>query len=90
MADLRRRGIALALAGVLGACVPVAEPDRNACGAAGMQGLVGQSRDVLAAMTLPAGTRVIAPGMAITEDYRPDRLNIDLDEKDRIVRVWCG
>jgi hypothetical protein len=55
-----------------------------------MQSLVGQGRDVLAAMTLPQGTRVIEPGMAITEDYRADRLNLDLDAGGRITRVWCG
>ena len=34
--------------------------------------------------------RVIRPGMAVTMDYRTDRLNIDLDEKDVITRLHCG
>ena len=34
--------------------------------------------------------RVIRPGDAVTKDYREDRLNIDLDAKDRITRIWCG
>ena len=80
----------LALAMVLAGCVSADAPDQNACGAAGMQSLVGQGRDVLAAMTLPQGTRVIEPGMAITEDYRADRLNLDVDAGGRITRVWCG
>lgn len=84
------RGVVLALAMVLAGCVAADAPDQNACGAAGMQSLVGQGRDVLAAMTLPQGTRVIEPGMAITEDYRADRLNLDLDAGGRITRVWCG
>ena len=83
-------GRALVLALAVGGCVPTAEPDRNACGAAGMQGLVGQGSVVLAAMTLPAGTRVITPGMAVTEDYSTSRLNIDLGADGRITRVWCG
>lgn len=89
--------VALGLAG----CTPVAPPvpDRlppdpapnaRACGAAGLRGLVGQPRSVLAAMNLVAGTRVIEPGMAITEDYRETRLNIDLDAQGRIARLWCG
>jgi hypothetical protein len=41
-------------------------------------------------MNLVAGTRVIEPGMAITEDYRETRLNIDLDAQGRIARLWCG
>lgn len=85
---MRRLALILAL-GVAG-CVAAEEPDRNACGASGMQGLVGQDRAVLAAMALPSGTRVIEPGMAITEDYSTARLNIDLDARGRITRVWCG
>lgn len=74
----------------LAGCVEGEGPVTDACGAAGMQSLVGQGRDVLAAMTLPTGSRVIEPGMAVTEDYREDRLNIDLDDQGRIARVWCG
>lgn len=43
--------------------------------------------------TLDAGAkaaRVIRPGQAITEDFSPDRLNIHLDERERIVRLNCG
>ena len=78
--------LALALAG----CVAPPTPEQNTCGTDGMQGLIGRDKSVFAAMTLPAGTRIISPGMAITEDYRPSRLNIDLDKAGRIVRVWCG
>ncbi len=83
-------GRAPLLALVLGGCVAAEEPDRNACGAAGMQGLVGQGREVLAAMTLPIGTRVIEPGMPVTEDYSVSRLNIEFGADGRIARVWCG
>jgi hypothetical protein len=86
---MMRLGAAVAVLALAG-CVMAEEPDGNACGAAGMQGLVGQDRAVLAAMTLPVGTRVITPDMAITEDYSTQRLNIDLDAAGRISRVWCG
>lgn len=89
--------MAAGLALTLAACVegtpppPGPEPDGpNACGAAELQGLVGQHRDVLAAMTLPAPTRVIEPGMAVTMDYSARRLNIELDETGHITRVACG
>ena len=75
---------------VLAAAGCTTEPEQNACGAAGMQDLVGQDKAVLATMTFPVGTRVIEPGTAVTEDYRPDRLNIDVDAGDRITGVWCG
>jgi hypothetical protein len=84
-----KRLAAVALALVLAGCV-AAEPQQNACGAEAMQDLVGKDRAVLAAMTLPAGTRVITPGMAITEDYSASRLNIDLDARGRITGLWCG
>lgn len=88
----------LALVAVLAGCVaevppsqpPVQPPGPDACGASGMQGLIGQDRAVLAAMSLPMGTRVIEPGQPVTTDYSPQRLNIDLDARDRIVRLWCG
>ena len=34
--------------------------------------------------------RVIRPGMAVTMDYRIDRLNVDLNDKDVVTRVHCG
>ena len=87
---MRMRLATLALAPLLAACVTVQEPDRNACGADGMQGLIGKDRAVLAAMALPRGTRIITPGMAVTEDYSASRLNIDIDARDRIAGLWCG
>ncbi|MEF3047906.1 I78 family peptidase inhibitor [Pseudotabrizicola sp. L79] len=88
------RGSGLGLALLLAGCVAPEGPDRvpperGACGAGELQGLVGQSGDVLARMTLPEGTRIIGPVTAVTMDYRPDRLNIDLDAAGRITRVHC-
>ena len=34
--------------------------------------------------------RPIAPGQPITKDLRPDRVNVELDANNRIVRVHCG
>lgn len=79
----------LALTLALAACV-AGEPLQNACGADGMQDLVGKDRAVLAAMSLPQGTRIITPGMAVTEDYSASRLNIDIDARNRISGIWCG
>lgn len=84
------RHLILAGALVLGACVAAETPVENACGAAGLQDLLGKDRSVLAAMTLPMGTRIITPGMAVTEDYSPTRLNIWLDRQGRIERISCG
>lgn len=87
---VKLRAAILAGALVLGACVAAEVPAASACGADGMQDLVGQEKSVFAAMTFPVGTRIIEPGMAITEDYSETRLNIDIGADGRITRVWCG
>ena len=83
------RGLAFVLAGIipLAACQPV-PPD--ACNAAALQGLVGQDKSVLAAMTFPARTRSVEPGSRITRDLVPTRLNILIDPSGRIEKVSCG
>ena len=82
---MRRMVLALAF---LPACVQAETED--ACGAAGFQGLIGQTGEIARLLELDHPVRVIAPGMAVTMDYRPDRINFELDEQDRIVVVRCG
>lgn len=86
-----------ALALTLSACVPVVtgtEPtplaDLSQCGGTALHVLVGQP-----ATTLPdAGgwtvLRVIQPGMMVTMDYSATRLNVRVDEADRILALDCG
>lgn len=76
----------------LGACVetPPTDPLAPACGAEGLSGLVGQNRKVLETMKFANTVRVIEPGMAVTMDYNPTRLNIELDAKGTITRLTCG
>ena len=62
----------------------------TSCGAEGMQRLVGQPEEVLAKMRLKPPVRILKPGMAVTQDHRPDRLNIVLDETGTIIRLYCG
>jgi hypothetical protein len=62
----------------------------DACGAAAMQEFAGQRVDALNDVDLPEGTRVLFPGMAATMDFRPDRLNFEIDGSDQITRVYCG
>jgi Peptidase inhibitor I78 family len=79
----------LALVLAVAGCV-AAEPEQNACGADGLQSLIGQDDAVLAAMTFPQGTRFLYPGTPVTEDYSPVRLNIDIEQSGTITGVWCG
>ena len=59
------------------------------CGADRLQGLVGQDAGIIAEIEIDAPLRVIHPGMAVTADYNPGRLNIAVDEAGIITRVWC-
>ena len=34
--------------------------------------------------------RIIRPGMAVTMDYAPQRLNIEVNAAEIITRVHCG
>lgn len=81
----------LPLAFLMACTIETAEPPAgDACGAAALQDLVGQPASVLAAMTFPAPTRVIRPGQAVTMDYNPARLNIEVNAAEIIFRVGCG
>lgn len=74
----------------------VIDDDFNeSCDAKAAEQYVGQMLDEALgerakAATGARGVRVIRPGMAVTMDYRPGRLNIELDEAGRIVRFRCG
>lgn len=86
---------ALGAAALLAACEPLPvppatdAPTTDECGAQGYQGLIGQPRAALAAMTFPVGTRVIGPDDAVTSDFRPERLNIEYSRNDRIDKISC-
>ena len=86
--------IALVLAPLLAAgCVlPTkdAGDQADACHASDLQYLVGQPGAVLDGMRFSQELRVIKHGMAVTMDYNPARLNIQLDQQDVIERVTCG
>jgi len=82
------------LALLAGACLPDASlppPGTSGnCGAAELQYLLGQPASMLATLALTPATRIIRPGEAVTMDYSPDRLDIELDAIARIIRISCG
>lgn len=63
--------------------------ETDPCGAQGYTSLLGTS---LAAVTLPANLndRVVRPDEAVTQDYDPTRLNLELNSDDMIVGLSCG
>jgi hypothetical protein len=62
----------------------------DTCGAEASQGLVGTSVGELQAASLPENRRIIFPGMAVTMDFQPERINVEIGTDDRIARVFCG
>ncbi|EEW26764.1 I78 family peptidase inhibitor [Rhodobacter ferrooxidans] len=94
MTGFRAPFLAMTVALLTAGCVveaPPPMPDMSPnCGAADLQGLVGQPASVLQTMRFAKPTRIIRPGMAVTMDYSPDRLNIEIDSAERIIRVACG
>ncbi|MDR9438049.1 MAG: I78 family peptidase inhibitor [Halomonas sp.] len=79
---------------------PAPEPPRvtdgeDACGVEHVQARVGRHFDAALGASLREasgadGLRVMRPGEAHTLDYRPERLNVRLDERDRITALDCG
>ena len=98
LSPLHRLTLTLTLAATLAACVPVVMPDPapspladlSQCGGNALHVLVGHP-----ATTLPDkggwGTlRIIKPGMMVALDYSPTRLNVRVDDADRILALDCG
>jgi hypothetical protein len=75
---------------------PRAEPTLpGECDAGQVQDIVGQTyTDTMgrAALTRTGlrTLRLIRPGMAVTMDYRTDRLNIEVNEDGVVTTVRCG
>ena len=85
----------------LGVCPsdPLPEPAPRAaddtCGASVVEPAVfreadAQMRSFVERVSGAASVRWIEPGMPVTKDLRPDRLNMDLDLNNNIVRAYCG
>ncbi len=75
--------------------LPLPQPRADACGASKVQAYVGQlatpaARRAIAQTSGAQGIRWIEPGMAVTMDYREDRLNAELSGQGVINRLSCG
>jgi len=60
------------------------------CQAEVLQYLIGATEADIRVADLPAGTRVIMFGMAVTKDYRPERTNIQFGRSNTVERITCG
>lgn len=70
--------------------VETPEPGADGCDATSMSYLVGQRITEVNVETLPQPNRIIPHGNFVTMDYRAERMNFELDENDRIIRIYCG
>lgn len=86
-------------AGPAGPCnIPAAsapQPATDECGAAGLSRYLnvsptGEMKTAIAAAAGDRPIRYIAPGDAVTMDFVPARLNVELGEYGRITRFRCG
>lgn len=74
---------------------PLADDLLPGCDAASVQHLVGKqicngSEAKLRQMTGASDIRWIGPGDAIAMDYHTSRLNVEVDQQGRIIRLYCG
>lgn len=66
-------------------------PPADACGAAERQGWVNQPRSAVPATPAGADWRIFETGQPVTQDLRPDRLNVEINPAtQRVVSVRCG
>lgn len=73
---------------------PTAEEPAMTCQADKGQWAMGKIADEALLAKVKADTsservRVIRPGMAVTMDYREDRVNLDVDADNRVTGVRC-
>ena len=80
---------------LMSACATPASPPANACNADAIQPYVGQiaTPSVVEAARKAAGAqlvRALKPNDAATLDYRVERINILVDDANKILRASCG
>jgi len=91
--------IIAALAALASACAtppPASTPDTaeeatqaDTCGLARFNHLIGTPATQIDRATLPPGTRVITPEMAVTMDFRAERLNIMVGTNGVVGSMRC-
>ena len=71
--------------------VPAASTPSDDCGAAARPDWVGRTQSDLPEAPDGANWRVYETGQPVTQDLRPDRLNIEIDpDSQTVVRLSCG
>lgn len=91
----------LVILAALAACSPPPQPAepppetaeeatlQDVCGASAFDYLLGSPADGIDRTTLPEGARIITPETMVTEDFRPERLNIITDMEGNVSQLRC-
>jgi hypothetical protein len=97
---MRNTSLVVVAAVLLQACVmsepvpqpppPPPQPDLSSCHAVGLDGLIGQPVRLLPKHGAWSSLRVIRPGMMVTMEYSPTRLNARVDSAKTILSLNCG
>jgi len=66
----------------------LADESKQVCDPSNWAELIGQPVDE--ADAVPDPKRIVPPNTAVTQDYRPERTNVDVSDDGIIIRVWCG
>lgn len=62
---------------------------RDSCGASRFLNLVGTEASAIDQSTLPQDARIVAPDSVVTQDFRPDRLNVMVGSDGRVSSLAC-
>lgn len=62
---------------------------QDACGASRFRHLIGAPASEIDESALPAGARIITPDTMVTQDFRPERLNIITGTDGRVGSLRC-
>lgn len=84
---------ALALLG--GCSIPVHMPYSEVCMPDDAQAYVGQVytpriAEIVKDKTRSFHLRTLTPGMVVTQEFNAKRVNIAIDERNRVTRIYCG
>ena len=70
---------------------PTTPAPADTCGAAERQDWIGRARSDLPSAPAGALWRIYETGQPVTQDLRPNRLNIEIDpDSQAVVRLSCG
>lgn len=62
----------------------------DTCGLAEFQALIGQPASSVNTVLSSQPVRIVAPGSIVTNEYNPQRVNVDVDGNNTITGVRCG